>query len=262
MTKFKALTLVFVAITSFSFTALAQEKKEETVTKTRPNTVEFSADNVWNVDIFEQEDHKVLVIQDRKYNKAKRLELGLEAGTFAASPFYSSYSYGGRVAYHLTEYLGIESFFNASSSSLNKHGKQISDFLSSRSFSSTKEFREPKWYTGVGVIWSPIYGKFAFFRSNIIHYDFHGVAGLSAVKTNSNVLAANGGSDQTSLGTLFSLGMRVFLNKNWVWRFDARQAIYRVNFAPTSTGGNAEKVTLINYQFTTGFSYMFNLGGF
>ena len=256
------LSLGFALSLILSLQSSAEESKEEKNPHPKGQAVNFNATDVWNLDIFEREDHKVLVIQDRKYNKAKRLELGLEAGNFAASPFYTTWNYGARTAYHFTEYLGIEGIFNLSSSSFNKHGTQINEFLSSRSFTSTKEFREPKWYSGLGFVWSPIYGKFAFFRSNIIHYDFFATIGASVLKTNTNVTVANGGSNQTHVGSLLGLGLKVFLSKSWAFRFDTRQVIYQAKFAPTSPNGQGTDVTLYNYQFMGGFSYLINLGGF
>ncbi|MBP7844200.1 MAG: outer membrane beta-barrel domain-containing protein [Proteobacteria bacterium] len=234
----------------------------ETKDETRSDAVKFSANDVWKVDLFERDDHKVLVIQDRKYNKAKRLQLGIDGGKTAASPFHTTYTYGGHAAYHFTEYLGMEGYFSNNKNSLNKHGKQINDFLSSRNFASKKEFREPKWYTGLAFTWSPIYGKFAFFRSSIIHYDFYGVFGASYFQTNSNYTPAEGGKNQKHLGSLVGVGARVFLNKNWTWRFDVRNSFYQAQFAPTSASGTGSKVWLSYYQFTTGISYLFNLGGF
>jgi outer membrane beta-barrel protein len=225
------------------------------------DAVKFSADDVWNVDIFEREDHKVLVIQDRKYNKAKRLQLGIDVGKTAASPFHTTYPYGVHGAFHFTEYLGLEGYFSNSYNSLNKHGKQIDEFLSSRNFAAKKEFREPKWYSGAAFVWSPIYGKFAFFRRSIIHYDFYGVIGASYFKTNTS-LPAGQGKNQQHIGSLAGVGARVFLSKSWVWRFDVRNSYYQAEFAPTTPTGSSSKIWLSYYQFTTGLSYLINLGGF
>ena len=224
--------------------------------------VTFEAKDVWNVDIFDREDHKVLVIQDRKYNKAGRLELGLDLGMMNTSPFYKSYAMGGHMTYHMSEYFGIEAFAQTSKSKLTADGKQIENFLETFEFPSKKEFKKPKFFGGVGLIWSPIYGKFAFFRSNIIHFDFYGQAGVSMLGTETNVAE---GKDQKHIGSLLGLGMRVFFNDTWIWRFDAKNNIYRADFAAVSNNVNstpATSLTLSNFHFSTSISMLFNLGGY
>jgi outer membrane beta-barrel protein len=270
-TQFVIFTALF-----FSTLTLAQTKKantpapnasaESAATKVAKDkgAVDFNAKDVWNVDIFDREDHKVLVIQERKYNKAGRLELGLDVGSLSASPFYKTYTYGAHVTYHLSEYFGIEGFASNSSSSLTADGKQIENFLEVFDFPSKKEFKRPKFFGGIGAVWSPIYGKFAFFRSNIIHFDLYGQAGLSLLTTATNV-KSTGGTDQTHIGSLLGVGMRVFLNESWIWRFDMKNNIYRADFAAVSNNTNstpASTLTLSNFHFGTSISMLFNLGGF
>ncbi len=217
--------------------------------------VDFNAKEVWNVDIFKDESHKVLVIQDRKYTKARKFEFGLDLGKMSASPFYKTYSYGGHLGYHFSEYFGIDSFFSAQTSSLSGDGKQIDQFLEARSFGAKKEFQKPTFLGGVGVMWSPIYGKFAFFRRSIIHFDVYGLAGLSVMTTESNVREF-GGKNQTLPGSLLGVGTRVFLSKGWSLRIDMRNNLYKIYYAPPRGGDGGTKLLRAGFQFTLGASYL------
>lgn len=220
--------------------------------------VEFSAKDVWDVDIFKDPANKVVVLQDRAFTKAGRFELGVNAGVMAANPFYTSIAYGAHAAFHFTEYWGIDAYFEKFANSFSVDGTQIKDYLDNSGFSSRKEFQAPKWYSGVGAIWSPIYGKFAFFRRNIIHFDFFAVFGLSFLAVDSSV-KDRGGRDQTAPGSLLGVGMRVFFNKHWSLRFDVKNNIYRSYFAPNNNSGTGEggNVWRNSFQYTTGVSYMF-----
>ena len=220
--------------------------------------VDFSAKDVWDVDIFKDPANKVLVLQDRAFTKAGRFELGVNAGVIAADPFYTSYAYGAHAAFHLSEYWGIDAYFDKFINSLSVDGTQIEEYLTNSGFTSRKEFQAPKWYGGVSAIWSPIYGKFAFFRKKIIHFDFFAVFGVSFLATESNV-KDRGGKDQTNPGSLLGVGMRVFINKHWSLRFDVKNNIYKSYFAPNNNSGTAADGTVWrnSFQYTTGVSYMF-----
>jgi len=229
------------------------------VDNAKSSNVDFSAKEVWDVDIFKDPSHKVLVIQDRKFTKAGRLELGLDGGTMNASPFYRTFTYGARTAYHFSEYYAAEAFFNASSGTLSKDGKQIDDFLKANNFQSVKEYQKPGIYGGVGLNWSPIYGKFAFFRKSIIHFDIFGLLGVSVMTSKSNVTSA-GGKNQTHPGSLMGVGARVFLSNHFSLRADVRNNIYRSYFVSPSSATTGSTITRSAFNFNFGVSYLFGSG--
>ncbi len=225
--------------------------------------VEFDSKNIWSQDIFQRSDHKVLIIQDRKYTKAKKFDIGLHGGLHSASPFYTSISYGGTLGYHFNEYFAAEGFYNTSSNSKTADAKQIDQFLAESGFSSTKEYQRPLSFAGFGLMWSPIYGKFAFFRKSIIHFDIFAEAGASVIKiktnlneTGSAVDAARGGRDQTRWGSLVGVGTRVFISDRWSLRFDVRNNIYTSYFAPTTAALAGKTLTRTSFQFSAGLSFL------
>ncbi len=236
---------------------------------------DFSAKDVWDKELFERDDNKVLVIQDRKYNKEGRLELGVDLGMTSATAFYNTYSFGLRSAYYFSEYWGIQGFGNYSINSDTNEKEQLENFLTQSNFASTKEFLQPKFFGGLGVIWNPIYGKFAWFRSRIIHFDIYAGLGVSVLtmdstfnKPASGAGAQKKGDSQTAIGSLANLGIRVFLSKNFAWTTEVRNNIYQAKYAATTSGGPgavpiaAKKVLQNNFQFMTGVSYMFNIAGY
>ncbi len=272
---------VFFSLICSATLANAQKKSKEAPKDEKPlaaekavvakdkEAVSFDAKDVWNVDIFEREDHKVLVIQDRKYNKAGRLELGLDLGLNNASPYYRSLGYGGHLTYHLSEYLGVEFSAAKYSSGLNPEGNQLDDYFKDSGFNSAKEFRQPEFFTSASAVWSPIYGKFAFFRSNIIYFDVYAQAGLSMFKTKGvkdinlpdSTPKDQFPTDQNRIGSLLAIGVRSFINETWIWRFDVRNNLYPVEYAATTEDSKKNRIQSA-FHFSTGISMLFNLGGF
>jgi outer membrane beta-barrel protein len=229
-----------------------------------PQAVNFNSSDVWDVDIFKRDDHKVIVVQDRRYVKAKRFELGINGGIAKSSPFYNSFTYGVSADYYFNEYLGLELFWNKTNSSFSADGEQLQSFLTDNGFTAIKEFHKPDQIYGGALLWSPIYGKFAFFRRSIIHFDFFGSVGLSNYSFTSNK-TSQGGRNQSKLGSLASLGVRVFLTKHFSLRIDGRHNAYQAYFAPTGPldlttnqpTGEASTLWRQNFQATLGTSFIF-----
>lgn len=254
-------------------TPAAPTKAVETAAPAAPEkAVDFTAKDVWDKELFERDDNKVLVIQDRKYNKEGRLELGVDLGMTSATAFYNTYSFGVRSAYYFNEYWGLQWFGNYSINTDSKEKDQLDQYLSASGFSSTKEYKQPKLFTGIGVLWNPIYGKFAWFRSKIIHFDIYAGLGLSYLTTESSLSFTHlgqtySGIDDSAIGSLANLGIRIFVAKGWSWTTEVRNNIYQAKYAKTRTGGlgaeiAAKDVWQNNFQFMTGVSYMFNVAGY
>lgn len=253
---------------------VAKASGEVAAPQAADKAVDFTAKDVWDKELFERDDNKVLVIQDRKYNKEGRLELGLDLGMTSATAFFKTYSLGLRSAYYFNEYWGIQGFGTFSMNSDTNEKEQLENFLSSSNFQSTKEFLQPKFFGGLGVIWNPIYGKFAWFRSSIIHFDIYAGLGVSFLtmdstfnKPASGAGAQRTGGSQNAIGSLANLGLRVFLSKNFAWTTEIRNNIYQAKYQETRSGNGsqtigAKKVLQNNFQFMTGVSYMFNIAGY
>lgn len=254
--KLRSLSSSLLLLGTFAW---AQENKA-VVDENHKAMQDFNAEEVWQGDTFAKDDHKVLVIQDRRFTKSGRFDLGIFGGRTNSSAFYSSWNYGVGMGYHFNEYFGIDTFVSYHKNSLTEDGKQVNGFLKEYNFPSSKEFQEPKTYAGGALLWSPIYGKFAFFRRSIIHFDFFSTVGLSYLKTKTNIPGSQGGKDQGHLGSLLGVGMRVFMNDHFSLRFDVRNTIYKTTFAPLRAGQPGSKLTRSQYQYALGLYYLFGSG--
>jgi outer membrane beta-barrel protein len=278
MTKHRILLGTFFAFQIFAASALTQAQEKNKSPKPTENPastqkltvaspVEFSAGDIWTQDIFSRDDHKVIVLQDRRYNKAKGFEFGIHGGVTKANAFFNSLTYGAHLDYYLSEYMGIEAFYSNNSNSATADQTQLNTYFEYRDYPLAREFFQPREYAGVAFVWAPIYGKFAFFRTNIVHFDLYGTLGAGYLKMDSN-RDTTGGSDQGLATTLAGLGLRVFLAQNFSLRFDLRHSAYRLRFAGNDAiladdgselASGIPSVTLWrqNWQFTLGTSFIF-----
>lgn len=246
-TPSRLLHFSFVCILLSSYSSFAQ-KAATPAPSAAPNSaqnlpksaeadkVDFNAKDVWNVDIYNQEDHKVLVIHDRKFTKSKKFEIGLDSGTIYSDPFYNSWSNGGHLGYHLSEYWSIQAFGNYSKTWYTPEAKRINDFFVKKDFKSSAEYHRPLVYTGVDAEWAPMYGKFALFRSNIIYFDLFGSLGVSASQHQIHFEMKDGysssiqGKKEWNFGSELSLGSRFYISPSLSFKAEAKNMIYKPKF--------------------------------
>ena len=128
----------------------------------------------------------------------------------------SVYVAGGRFGYHFSEYfsvhvLGWKAFSGASSTQTdllaNAAAGQIGTVLNTN---------EPQYYLGSEAQWSLLYGKLSVLGKAIIHYDFHFMAGLGTMKTET------GNDFEQHVG----LGQQFFLSKSSFVTVDYRLVMY------------------------------------
>jgi len=163
---------------------------------------------------------EVQVVQNRKYTKAKKFEIGITGGLVSADPFLNDSSVGGFVGYHFSEYFGLRTFYwkdiTSKSSSWYDAGSQSNLFVNTNAAQSM---------TGVEFKFIPIYGKVSVYGSRILYYDMN--------------LFAGGGIRSTQSGTVFSpivgVGEQFFLGKSFAVGLDYRMMYYKENVIDQQT---------------------------
>ncbi|HLV61371.1 MAG TPA: outer membrane beta-barrel domain-containing protein [Fredinandcohnia sp.] len=117
---------------------------------------------------------KVKAVQRKHFLKRQRLEL---MPTFAISlndPFYTKVGGGLVATYHLADSLGVAAHYTQFGIVQTDHVRIAKRELRSLLLSS-----KLNWNAGLDLVWTPIYGKLAWFNS-IVHYDFFLLTGLGA----------------------------------------------------------------------------------
>jgi outer membrane beta-barrel protein len=185
------------------------------------------------------------VVQHRVYRKKNRLSLGLSYGSFNHDPFLSSYSLGGTVGYHFTEYLGISFLYWKITDGLAKANE---DLITKTSIGvSTNPVSS---LMGVELTPSLFYGKLSFLGEAIVHFDLHFLAGLGLLS------ALNG----TYLSPWIGIGQQIYITQYLAVRADYRLTMYSEDiielYRPATLGQISSSRTTYAGAFTLGLSFL------
>jgi outer membrane beta-barrel protein len=152
------------------------------------------------------------VVQNRKFTKANRWELGIWGGVNSSDPFLLIRSGGGHLGYHFSEHfavqaIGFKNWVSASSA--------LTTF--EETLGATTNSNRPWSFLGAEFVGSVIYGKLSLMGQSILYYDLHLTVGGGATATES------GTNPTWSVG----VGQRVFLHQNVSVRLDYRLQSYQ-----------------------------------
>lgn len=130
---------------------------------------------------------KVKAVQRKHFLKRQRFEL---TPTFAISlndAFYTKVGGGLMATYHLSDSLGIAAHYS-------HFGIVQTDYvrIAKRELRSLLLSSKLDWNAGVDLVWTPIYGKLAWFNS-IIHYDLFLLTGLGVAHSQTSGAPVNDG---------------------------------------------------------------------
>lgn len=192
-------------------------------------------------------DKKIYVLQNRKFTKANKLLLTLNAGIANVSPYRNSYSIDPRLAYYFSEALGIEVFYAAFSNSANSTYEAL---LSTSTTASARPIvYEAKSQIGGLLHWAPWYAKINVFNT-ILYFDWYLSGGIGSITGDiMNGSAKTGNASYTSyiLGT----GHQFHVSEHFVVRLDFTNSWYKAPL--TFSTGQETWFTSNRFQLGLGF---------
>ena len=180
------------------------------------------------------------VIQNRQFKKRGKFRLGLGGGFNGTDPFLSVKQLGGSLGYYFGENWAVQltgsKYFVSSSSALVT--------LESNGYGTL--LNRPSSFVGAEALFSPLYGKLAFFGNQILYFDFYVLGGLGSLS------ADNGSSTAIHAG----LGQQVYLTKSMAINLELRVHRFKENLSAPKT------VTLVPGTETsrTTYSWISNFG--
>ena len=162
------------------------------------------------------------VVQNRRFPKRKRFELGVQYGFYLTHEFTDSSSFGFSLTYNISERWALEAMYQNISN-------VESDFLKStqQQFNFTPDFNNEESAGTFAVTWTPVYAKFALLGSKISHFETY--------------FSAGGGYTQTvtkHFTAMLAVGERFYITKGLVLRFEWRKTWYTDEIAITQ-GANS-----------------------
>ncbi|MFT3923436.1 MAG: outer membrane beta-barrel domain-containing protein [Myxococcales bacterium] len=149
-------------------------------------------------------------VQERLFQKARRHELSVLGGAYAADLMSSSYVVGGAYTFHFSEDLGLEA-----SVGYTRSKSEVVSIIEDHLGTDLVREKVPVWLYQGHLIWTLAYGKLRWFGSRISRFDFG--------------LALGGGvtDNQSARSLTFSggLGLKFFPNEWFAVRIDLRDQV-------------------------------------
>lgn len=106
-------------------------------------------------------------VQERLFQKARRHELSVLGGAYAADLMSSSWLVGGTYTYHFSEDLGLEALVARTQSR-----SEVVTILENELGTDLMRERVPVWLYQGHLLWTLAYGKMRWFGSRISRFDF------------------------------------------------------------------------------------------
>jgi outer membrane beta-barrel protein len=157
------------------------------------------------------EESELQIVQNRKYSKKEKFELGVYGGIIATDPFLSVKNVGGSLGFHFTESFGLNVLYWKAvvnpSSALTQFEAQSGN---------TTNTNKPEGFYGGELLWSPIYGKLSLVGKAILYFDMRFMLGAGMTKTESG----------SYMMPFLGLGQQIYLGKTAALKLDVRAGRY------------------------------------
>jgi outer membrane beta-barrel protein len=158
----------------------------------------------------------VLAVQDRTYRMNSELMLAI--GVLPLDAFTKGLSGEVSYTYHFSDSFAwqIGRFLYSYNIPTGLQNQLTRDFGV-----NPTAFPQTNWIAGSDVMWTPIYGKFAWLNNSVAHFEIYGLLGLSVANQRiSSDVASGTTSTQFLPGVNFGLGWRFYLTKSVSLRFE------------------------------------------
>jgi outer membrane beta-barrel protein len=200
------------------------------------------------------------VVQNRTYNKNKRVFLSVGYGPL----INDAYSYGRMtnmaLGYYFSERYGVEFAFEKGTLTPNSSVDAMASYNG-----LNPNYNKFVDYKSVNFIWVPFYAKMSFMDIKIVYFDMQFGFGMGQLTYESIIDPVQASNDkQTALGYNFDFTQQLFFSEHFAVRLDIKNKWSKQNqkIWHTTTGGpSRDSLGSINQQDTSillGVTYFFN----
>lgn len=153
---------------------------------------------------------EISVIQKRYLPKTYRVQLFGGMSMITNDPFFTTTGWTGRVSFFLSEDWGIEGSYM----SLGTSDREATKDLRTIQNVKTDGLVYPKSYSGLDLVWVPIYGKMTYFNKKIVPFDLYFSLGYGTTETKANDKV---GTWHIGTGQIFALSKAFALRWDFSW---------------------------------------------
>lgn len=167
----------------------------------------------------------VYTLQQRRFQKSKRFGVSLYGGLIPNNIFEQYVPVGLRMSYFILENIGVElsgSYNISLKTRLENQIREESGLAAGQVLIGDTQLS----HTNFGIVWSPFYGKAAFYNSGLLHFDLFLFAGAGVVVAQTTPdFNADPETEIKPEGALGG-GIAFFLGDHVVGRVDFRQFVF------------------------------------
>ncbi|MGM0578277.1 MAG: outer membrane beta-barrel domain-containing protein [Myxococcota bacterium] len=179
----------------------------------------------------------IRVIQRRRVLRRHRLELQGFGGIGVADTMFRHFRASGAMRFHFDEHWSIGGSYAHYWADESSQFDDVTD-----NYELFPERAAMEWMAGGNLAYTPIFGKFALFGSNIVHFDLSTMVGGGVLESTR--------SDDLRWTITVGFGWRVFFNDWLAWTSEVKDHIYVEKF-------NAGDEVVNHVVFQTGLSIFF-----
>ncbi len=152
----------------------------------------------------------IAVIQRRFLPKTQRFQLTGSLANTVNDPWFNNFGIQARLSYGFTEAFGLEGSFMY----LTSAEKEIAKYLASETGVATSSQISIKGYSGLHLLWTPIYGKTALNNRRIIPFDMYFSFGGGQTQIGNGT---GGGTVHLGTGQNYALTKNSSVNWDFSW---------------------------------------------
>lgn len=194
------------------------------------------------------------VVRNKRYYKAGKIELGIDAGVLPYESVSSNYQFGGRLTWHISDHLAWQ-ILDAQVVASTVDSSYIGGLSGAAGAGGLADVETvlPKMFIGTNLLVSPTYGKIRFFGSSVVYFDVYGLIGLGAAKTETHKFSTVGTSGtsvndsivNSGMGAMgdLALGFRIFMGSGFGLNIDMRDYLAWATTYGSSSAKNFFVVT-------------------
>lgn len=254
--------LIIISLSSlvFASTANAQPKVEEDM------------EQYWST------DRELPVVENKLYKKEGRFFVGLSLGLLSSEPFFWYTPLGLEFGYHFSDHVALEiggtfmdtpagdddgAFVSGERNGIGlgilTHKTEITRFFEDRlqaDFNATTDLQDRfLWRANAVLVWSPLYGKWAFLNRKLTHFDFNLALGGGVVMVDRPTLDRSAVEATIAPELVFGMGAAFFLSESITLRTDGR--FYAYQGAETSSREGFFERLRVPAEFQLGVNFLF-----
>lgn len=204
-----------------------------------------------------ENDKKIYVVQNRKYEKALKFDLSLQTGLGITSPYTTAITFVPKLSFYFNEHWGINGFAGFIKNADNVTLTSLKD----ANPGNMPVIEQTSGFFGGTVSWIPFYAKLNMF-DQLLYLDWSFSAGGGLIQNTQNIWkhGASKSQDTTKISYpafVWGTGHKYFMTRHWSATLDLTSFLYNQKLVDSQGKATSNTALIGDYYVTLGLSYLF-----